>query len=322
MSEQMRAMAATGKAVKMVELPRPVPTDNEVRVRVIAASLNPAEQKVIDGEFAGRFIHAKTDPLVVGWDFAGTVDATGSGVDDLETGAPVWGHLAFTATQKQGSFAEYITIPRDELAVKPGDVPYHVAAAAATVTMTGLQSLRDLGGLKPSGKALIIGAGGGVGSVSVGIGKRLGGHVTGVCSTKDVDRVKALGADAVIDRRETDFLDTDTAFDVVFDTPAAYSFGRCARILRKGGVYVTTLPGPELFTGKLRSLFSSKHCRLVTVESRREDLELVGSWLSEGLEVPIDSRFYIANLDAALKRQAESTRAGRVVVDVAEGWPE
>ena len=187
--------------------------------------------------------------------------------------------------------------------------------------MTSLQSLRDLGGLGEGGEALIIGAGGGIGSVGVGIGKRLGGHVTAVCSTNDVERIEALGADAVIDRKKSDPFDADSAYDVVFDTPAVHSFGRCAKILRAGGTYVTTLPDAALVTGMARALFTSKRCRFVQVASKRADLELVGVWLSDGFDVPIDSRHPIADLGAALKRQADRGRVGRVVVDVAEGWP-
>ncbi len=321
MADTMRAMGVTGDGVEMVELPMPMPSRGEVRVKVIASAVNPGEEKVIDGDFVGRFLHAKTSPLVLGWDFAGTIDALGDGTTDIDEGAAVWGHLAFSPFQKQGAYAEYVTVPRQALAAKPDDVPYHVAAASPTVTMTSLQSLRDHGRLGEGGKALIIGAGGGIGSVSVGIGKRLGGGVTAVCSTKDVERVKALGADAVIDRKKSDPLDAESAYDVVFDTPAVYSFGRCAKLLRTGGTYVTTLPDGALVTGMLRALFTSKRCRFVQVASKRADLELVGGWLSDGLEVPIDSRHAIADLETALKRQTDRGRVGRVVVDVADGWP-
>ena len=321
MAETMRAMAATGAGVEMTEIPRPTPGPGEVRVKVIASAVNPGEEKVISGDFVGRFLHAKTSPLVLGWDFAGTVEALGDGVTDIDEGAAVWGHLAYSSSQKQGAFAEYITSPRAALAVKPDDVPYPVAAAAATVTMTALQSLRDCGRLGDGGKALIIGAGGGIGSVAVGIGKLLGGHVTGVCSSKDVERVGALGADAIIDRKKSDPLDTESAYDVVFDTPGVHSFGRCAKVLRAGGTYVTTMPGPALVPDIVRSLFTSKRCRFVQVAPRQADFELVGGWLRGGLEVPIDSRHKIADLGAALERQADRGRIGRVVVDVAEGWP-
>jgi NADPH:quinone reductase-like Zn-dependent oxidoreductase len=321
MAEMMRAIGATGDGVEVTEIPKPTPGPGEVRVEVVASAVNAGEEKVIGGDLVGRFLHARTSPLVLGWDVSGTVDAVGDGVTDLDRDAAVWGHLAYSPSQRQGTFAEYVTMPREALAAKPDDVPHSLAAAAATVAMTSLQSLRDLGGLGEGGKALIIGAGGGIGSVAVGIGHRLGGHVTAVCSTQDVERVEALGADAVIDRKQADPLGAASAYDVVFDTPAVQSYGRCASVLRPGGTYVTTLPSAALVTGKARALFSSKHCRFVQVDSRRADLELVGGWLNDGLEVPVDSRHRIADLGAALERQRDRGRAGRVVVDVAEGWP-
>lgn len=272
------------------------------------------------GEFAGRFLHAKTTPLVLGWDFAGTVDQIGDEVTDLQPGTPVWGHLPYSGSTKQGAYSEFINISQEQLAVKPENVPFHIAAASATVAMTSLQSLRDLGRLREGGKALIIGAAGGVGSVAVGIAKRLGAHVTGICSTKDVEQVKSFGADEVIDRKKTNPFDTTSEFDVIFDTPAVHSYSRWVHRLAKGGSYVTTLPGPGLLTGMIRALFSSKRCKFVQVKSKREDLELVGEWLSDGLVVPIDSRYKIADLSSALSRQTDPARSGRVVVDVENGW--
>jgi len=314
-------MAATHDGVQIAEISKPSPGRGEVRVKVVTSAVNPAEEKVIDGGIVGRFLHAKTSPLVLGWDFAGTVDALGDDAGDIREGDQVWGHLAYSPSQNQGAFAEYVTVSRGMVAIKPENVPYDVAAAAATVAMTSLQALRDLGRLGKNGRALIIGAGGGIGSVAVGIGKRLGGHVTGVCSTKDIERVAAFGADAVIDRTRVDPFDAESTFDAIFDTPAVHSFGRCAKCLRAGGTYVTTLPDAALVKGMVHSLFTSKRCRFVQVASRREDLELVGGWLGDGLDVPIDSHHRIADLGAALDRQTDRGRSGRVVVEVADGWP-
>jgi NADPH:quinone reductase-like Zn-dependent oxidoreductase len=116
-------MAASRDGVSMVEIPRPDPGPGEVRVRVVASAVNPGEAKVIEGHFVGRFLHARTSPLVLGWDFAGTVDAYGEGVTDLQGGDAVWGHLAYSPSQTQGAFAEYVTVPRETVAVKPDDVP-------------------------------------------------------------------------------------------------------------------------------------------------------------------------------------------------------
>ena len=129
----MRAMGATGDGVEISEIPKPTPSPGTVRVKVIASAVNAGEAKVIGGNFVGRFLHAKTSPLVLGWDVSGTVDALGDGVTDLDEGAAGWGHLAYSPSQTQGAFAEYVTLPREALAAKPDDVPYHVAAAAATV---------------------------------------------------------------------------------------------------------------------------------------------------------------------------------------------
>ncbi len=317
----MRAMAAIDDGIELVEIPRPAPGTGEVLVGVVASALNPADEKVLNGDFAGRFLHARTSPLVLGWDFAGTVAALGAGVTDVGEGMEVWGHLAYSPSERQGANAEYVTVPRAALARLPEGVPLHVAAAAATISMTGLQSLRDLGRLSEGGHALVIGAGGGVGSVAVGIAKRLGARVTAVCGTKDVERVHALGADHVIDRSRSDPFDAEAAYDVVFDTPAAYSFGRCASTLRGGGTYVTTLPGGALVSGVLHALFTSKRCRFVRVQSKRADLELVGSWLREGLPVPVDSRHRIRDLASALARHRDPGRAGKVVIDVDGAWP-
>lgn len=320
MTETMRAMSATPEGVTLVEIPRPEPRPGEVRVAVLHAAVNAAEEKVLAGEFARRFLHARVTPLVLGWDFAGTVDAVGEGVTDLPVGARVWGHLAFSGKQTQGTCSEFVTLPRAKLAVLPDDVPTHLAAPAATCSMTALQSLRDLGRLREGGTALIIGAGGGVGGVGVGIASRLGVHVTAVCSTPDVDRVRAFGADVVIDRKRAEPYAARDAYDVVFDSPGVSSFGAISPCLRPGGAYVTTLPGAALLTGTLRALFSSKRCHFVQVASRRADLELVGGWLADGLQVTIDSTHPIADLGAALARQNARDRVGRVVVDVAGGW--
>jgi NADPH:quinone reductase-like Zn-dependent oxidoreductase len=305
----------------MIRIPTPIPNPDEIRVRVIASSVNAGEDEVINGSFVGRFLHAKTSPLILGWDFAGIIDAIGEGVSDINEGAEVWGHLAFSMSQKQGTYAEYITVPRQALAEKPGNIPCHIAAAAPTVAMTSLQSLRDHGRLGDGCRALIIGAAGGIGSAAIGIAKRLGAHVTAVCSSRDIQHVNNLGADVVIDRTKSDPLNDNSSYDVVFDTPAVHSFGRCVKILRPGGTYVTTLPDQALLAGMVHALFTSRRCRFVQVASRRTDLELVGGWMSDGLEIPIDSRYKISELGNALKRQSDRRRIGRVVVDVDDGWP-
>ena len=285
-----------------------------------AASTNAGEARVIGRDFVGRFLHAQTRPLILGWDFSGIVEELGEGVTGLNVGDEVWGHLQFTPGQKQGSYAEYLTVSPAEVALKPAGVSHQLAAASPTITMTALQSLRDCGRLSSGGRVLIIGAAGGIGAAAVGIAKQMGAHVTALCSTADVERVKAYGADTVIDRRKDNIFESDQTFDVIFDTPAVYSFGKCSRLLNKRGTYVTTMPAFTLLSGMLKSLFSSKRVRFVQVASKRADLELVSSWFAKGLSTTIDSTFKVAELAKALARQATPGRAGRVVVEVEGGW--
>jgi NADPH:quinone reductase-like Zn-dependent oxidoreductase len=220
--------------VEEAQIPLPEPARGEIRVKIAVAGASDGEQQVLANSWTGIFLRRRQFPLVLGWDFCGTVDKIGPGVTeedtrDLDVGAPCFGFLQYGPFLTQGTFGEYVTVPANTLAPRPADVPEPVAAAAATCGLTALQGLRDKGGLSQDAAAaakrvLIIGAAGGIGAVAVGIAKRLGaGHVTGICSTKDVERVRALGADQVLDRSQINPLvlsDGDLPYDIVFDTPA------------------------------------------------------------------------------------------------------
>ena len=298
-------------ALGPVEVEEPT---GEVRVRVVCSAVNPADHKVLGGEFAGRVLHARTRPLVSGYDFAGVVEAD---VADLKAGDEVFGHLPYSSKSRQGAFAERVAVPRAEIAKKPAGIGADVAAASATPALTALQSLRDLGRLRAGGHVLVIGAAGGVGSVAIGVARALEAKVTAVCSTYALDFVKGLGPDEVVDRRAKDPRSLAGPFDVVFDAAAAYSYAAFRHALAPGGGYVSTLPGPAWLGGKLLTAFSSRHAHVVVVQSRRADLEQIAGWLAVGMKVPIDSRFPVTELRAALDRLAKGEVRGRIVVDVA-----
>ncbi len=320
----MRALAAraTGgtEQLKVEEIPAPQAGAGQVLVRVHAAAANPADGKVVRGELAGRFLHARRFPLVPGYDLAGVVEAVGSGVGDLAAGDRVYGHLPYSGKNDQGSFAELVAVPAGEIGRLPAAVAFETAAAAATTGLTALQGLRDRGGLAAGGRALVLGAAGGVGTIAVGVAKKLGATVTAVASPKALDLVKTLGADEVVARAHGEPVNLEGPFDVVFDTPAAYGYVACRRMLSPRGAYVTTLPTGSLVAGKLMTLFSRRRARLLVVKSVRADLELMGGWLAEGLPVPIDSRFPVSDAGRAIARLAQGGMRGRVVVDVAGGW--
>lgn len=316
----MKAIGArsTGdlSALEPVEVNDPEVADGQVRVRVHAAALNPADTKVVRGDGVARFLHAKVSPLVPGFDFSGVVDQVGGGVSDLSEGDEVFGHLAYSGKTRQGTLAERVAVDAGSVGPKPEGVDHATAAASATVGLTALQALRDKAGVTEGSRVLIIGASGGVGSLAVGVAKRLGAHVTGVCSTYAVDFVTELGADVVVDRRTADPLEHDRPFDAIFDTTGFYAYGKCARLLGRGGGYVTTMPSLSFVTGKLRAAFSSKSCSVIVVQSRRADLEILGGWLADGLAVPIAERFAAAAAGAALQRLTEGELLGKIAIDV------
>lgn len=320
----MRALCARATGgidqLKVEEIPDPVAGAGQVLVRVHAAAVNPADGKVLRGELAGRFLHARRFPLVLGYDLAGVVEAVGAGAGDLAIGDRVFGHLPYSGKNRQGTFADKVAVPAAEVGRLPGPVSFEIGAAAATAGLTALQGLRDRGRLSAGGRALVLGAAGGVGTIAIGVARKLGARVTAVCSPAAAELVRGLGPDEVVARGHGDPLGLEGPFDVVFDTPAAYGYVACRRMLAPRGAYVTTLPTGALVAGKLMTLASSRRAALLVVKSARVDLELLGGWLAEGLAVPIDSRFPVAEAGRAIDRLGQGGMRGRVVVDVAGGW--
>jgi len=322
----MRAMGvpAAGQLDQLgpIDIEPPPVGAGQVAVRVIAAAVNPADTKVMGGEFAGRVLHARTKPLVTGYDFSGVVEARGEGVTDLNDGAEVFGFLAYASKNRQGSFCERIVIDRAAVAAKPAAISHATAAASATPALTALQSLRDKARLKSSGRVLVIGAAGGVGSLAIGVARALGAHVTAICSTYAVDFVKELGADEVVDRRQRDPRALTGPFDAVLDAAAAYSYAKLRHMLAPDGAYVTTLPSAAWLGGKLMTLVSKRHCHVVIVKSLAADLEQLAGWITGDahVRVPIDVTFPIRDLAKAIDRANKGEVRGRIAIDVDGGW--
>ena len=319
----MRVLSARGGSFRVEELAKRDPGRGEVRVGVRSAAVNPADYKVRSGRLAGRVLHASTAPLVLGYDFSGTVEKVGEGVTDVSVGEDVFGHLPYSPMNDQGTFAESVVVRADSIARKPRRVSHETAAAAATAGLAALQALRDDARVRAGHRVMIIGAAGGVGSLGVGVAKKLGAHVTAVCSASAVDFVKRLGADEVVDLDRDDPLAHPRRFDAVFDTPAAHSFAACRHLLVRRGTYVTTLLSAPYVAGKLLSLLSSKRCELLMVKPVRADLELLAHWLEDGLHVEIAERHPVREAGRAVESMAQrdhTGRLGRVAIAVAEGW--
>jgi NADPH:quinone reductase len=318
----MKAMAAPGygplEQIRLIDMPMPSPGGGEVRVRTVASALNPADYKVLLGTL--KFLHARTRPLIVGYDFSGTVDAVGAGVTGVAVGDDVFGFLPYGPGNRRGAFAEALITKFDEVARKPEAVSHERAAAAATTGLTAIQSLRDLGRLPASGgKVLVTGVSGGVGSIAVAIAKRLGATVIATGSGEGLELARRLGAMEVLDRTK-DHLPGKLhhEFDVVLDAAAAYRWREWNGALKPGGAFVTTLPSLAFGIDKVRSLFSKTRVHFVNVKSRRADLELLGTWLGEGLEVPLAATIAVRDVGAGLRRLKHA--GGRIAVRVADGF--
>ncbi len=319
----MRALVSPAygplESLKIIDLPTPEPGPGQVRIRVLASALNPADFKSITGE--AKILHARIFPMVVGFDFSGVVDALGKNVSSLKQGDEVFGHLPYGRATRLGAFAEYTLANANALAKKPAGISHTIAAASATSGLTALQSLRDIGKLASGGRVLIIGASGGVGSVAVGVAQKLGTRVTAICATHAVNFVTDLGADEVIDRLKVDPLQTARGpFNVVLDTAAAYSWKSTRHIIEKGGAYVTTLPSIAFLWDKLASIVTPTRAHFVIVKPHSQDFDLLGSWLSQGLKVPIFQTVKVKDVADGLKRLQAGAVHGRIAVDVAGGW--
>lgn len=317
----MKALATDSgiEGLSVREMPVPEPRAGEVRLRVRASALNPADQKVLGGEFAGNLLHGKQRPLVTGFDVAGVVDGVGAGVD-LALGDEVFGFLAYARSTRRGAFAEQVVAPAASLARRPSSLSAGDACALATAGVTALQTLRDIGNVKPGSRVLVVGASGGVGSLTVGVAVKLGASVTAICGANAVDFVRSLGASTILVRGKDDPLRDPQRYDVIFDAAVAWSYFALRHLLARGGVYVSTLPGPGLFLAIPMARLSGKRASFIVVKPRRADLDLLASWASSGLVIPVDSTFPVRDVGKALARLAQGGMKGRVVISVEGGF--
>jgi NADPH:quinone reductase-like Zn-dependent oxidoreductase len=318
----VKAIAAPGygplERLAQIDAPEPTPGRGEVRVRVVASALNPADYKVLLGTL--KFLHARNRPLVVGYDFSGTIDAVGGGVTGLSAGDDVFGFLPYGPFNHRGAFAEALVAKCDEIAVKPRSVSHETAAASATTGLTAIQSIRDLGRLPAHGGSLLVtGVSGGVGSISVGIGRKLNASVTAVGSGKGLELARRLGAVEALDRTARQLpRDLHDQFDVVFDPSAVYRWRDWRGAVKPGGAFVTTLPSVAFAADKLASLFARTRVHFINVKSRQSDLRLLATWLEEGLEVPLAATIPVRDVAQGLAQLQKA--GGRIAVRVADGF--
>lgn len=237
----------------MVELPAPEPGAGEVLIEVRAAVLNAADVRLMRSDpFFVRFFNGLWRPRIrPGADVAGVVRQVGAGVEEFAVGDEVFGDIFDYGA---GAVAEYATAGEDVLVRKPENVSFVAAAALPVAGLTALQRLRDKGGIVAGQRVLIYGASGSVGTYAVQLAKHRGAHVTGVCSTRNLELVRGLGADEVIDYTAEDSTARDETCDVIFDAVGKLKRSRAARALKPGGVFLSVMKNPAGRTGELELL--------------------------------------------------------------------
>src|SRR5450759_893873 len=311
------------------EIEQPIPNDNAVLIKVHAASANPADWHLMRAEpFLARLANGLRKPkhTMLGADAAGRIEAIGRNVTQFQAGDDVFGCMALN---ELGSFAEYVCAGEDVLALKPDKLTFEQAAAVPLAAFTALQGLRDKGQIKSGQKVLINGASGGVGTFAVQIAKSFGTEVTGVCSTRNLDMVRSIGADHVIDYTKEDFTKTDQRYDLIYDLVGNHSFSERRRILTPNGICVMTGVGGAgwhdvmamRLAGELNAYLASRFVSQKFVayiaKLNKEDLIILGDLMRSGKVIPVIDRTYkLREVSAALGYLEEGHARGKVVITV------
>jgi NADPH:quinone reductase-like Zn-dependent oxidoreductase len=307
------------EVLRLAEVEKPIPEDNQVLVKVHAASLTFSNLFLVSGKpFPLRLIFGLRSPKlrIPGTDIAGRVEAVGGGVKKFRPGDEVFGDLSNCG---RGGFAEYVTAPESELGLKPANVSFAEAAAVPEAALVALQGLRDKGRIRAGQKVLIYGASGGIGTFAVQIAKYFGAEVTAVCGAGNLELVRSLGADLVIDYVKEDFTKNGQLYDVILATRGYRSLFDYRRALSASGIYVGVGGSwAQIFQAQLLgpwlSMFGGKKLGAYTVKPNR-DLALMKELIEAGKVKPvIDRSFPLGETAAAFRHYMEGHARGKVVI--------
>jgi len=306
--------------LQFAEIEKPTPKDNEVLIELYAASVNPLDRFHLRGAPWNRHIPGLRTPKqpVIGCDIAGRVEAVGRDVKQFQPGDAVFGVTGLAG----GGFAEYACVPEAKLAPKPANISFEDAAAVPIAAITALQGLRDKGRIQPGQKVLIDGASGGVGTFAIQIAKSFGAEVTAVCSTRNVDTARSLGADNVIDYTKEDFTQSAQHYDLILGANAHHSIFAYLRLLHPSGTYVAvggSVPKivQAMLLAPLLSRIGSKKVRFFVAKINQKDLLFLKDLLESGKVVPvIDRRYPLSEAADAIRYLEEGHAQGKIALTV------
>jgi NADPH:quinone reductase-like Zn-dependent oxidoreductase len=309
--------------LKLEEVTKPTPKDNEVLLKVYATSVNAGDWHLLRAKpFLMRLMGyglLKPKNTILGSDIAGRIEIVGNNVNQFQAGDEVFGN---TATYGFGGFAEYVAVPEDALVLKPTTLSFEEAAAVPQAALVALQGLRDKGQIQPGQKVLVDGASGGVGTFAVQIAKAFGAEVTAVCSTRNVDMARSIGADHVIDYTREDFTQNGQQYDLIIAVNGYHSIFDYKRALSPKGMYVMTggsgallfqvmLLGPLISKTGRQKMGNSSH------KPNQKDLECMKELLEAGkVKLVIDRRYPLRQTAEAIRYLEAGHAQGKVVITV------
>jgi NADPH:quinone reductase-like Zn-dependent oxidoreductase len=313
------------EVLKLEEIPKPITADDRVLVKVHAASVNPLDWHYMHGKpyimrpAAGV---GKPDSILMGADFAGTVESVGKDVTQYKPGDEVFG-------DRDGAFGEYVSVrEKGAMALKPANMSMEQAAAVPIAGLTALQALRDKGKVQAGQRVLINGASGGVGTFAVQIAKTYGAEVTGVCSTRNLAMVKSIGADHVIDYTQEDFTQGSVRYDLIIDNVGSHALSEYRRVLTPNGALVIVGgPSDNPWLGPVTSLvkayfvspFVSQKMIFILAQANAEDLNVLRDLMQTGKLTPvIDRRYPLSETAQAIGYLEQGHAKGKVIITVAQ----
>jgi NADPH:quinone reductase-like Zn-dependent oxidoreductase len=316
----VRTLYGSLDALQFAEVATPTPADNEVLIKLRAASVNPLDLFLMKGAPWNRVIPGLRTPKheIIGCDIAGRVEAVGRNVRQFLPGDEVFGVTGFEGN----GFAEYVCAMEEKVGPKPANLSFEEAAAVPIAASTALQGLRDKGRIQPGHRVLIEGASGGVGTFAVQIAKSFGAEVTAVCSTRNVDTARSIGADHVIDYSQVDFARSGQRYDLILAANAHHSVFDYRRALSPGGIYVAAGGGvvrilEALLLGPWLSLIGRRKIGFFLANINQRDLAFLKDLLESGKIVPvIDRRYPLSDAAGALRYLAEGHAQGKIVLTV------